>query len=385
MRARRLPLVFIVLLMVLPLTPAAAVDPDPGAAPGYQQVVDLHFPVGGQTRYGDSYDDARSGGRVHKAADIMAPEGAPVYAAVGGTVTGLTGVDAAVPRYGYLLRVAGDDGRDYVYVHLGRNDGLPSGAYAPGVVRGTRVDRGQHIGFVGCSGNASCTAPHLHFEIHDERVTDPYDDHRINPYPSLVAAEHRGEVGDGDGRDGDEQRDDDLGPNRTDPFDDIGQSVHRAAIVRLAADGVMDGCAATKFCADQEIARTDLAVVLARALGLAAADRDFFDDDAGLDAEPAINALAAAGIVRGCGDGSGYCPDSAVSRARMASFMARAFALPPADRDVFVDDAGHAHEDNINRLAASGITVGCAEDRFCVRGQVTRGQIASFVVRALDR
>jgi peptidoglycan hydrolase-like protein with peptidoglycan-binding domain len=53
------------------------------------------------------------------------------------------------------------------------------------------VRRGQHIGFVGDSGNARGTRPHLHFEIHDNRVTDPYGTNRLNPYPSLVAAVQR--------------------------------------------------------------------------------------------------------------------------------------------------------------------------------------------------
>ena len=67
----------------------------------------------------------------------------------------------------------------------------------------------------------------------------------------------------------------------------------------------------------------------------------------------------------------------------MASFLARALALPPADRDYFSDDDGIGHEDNINRLAAAGITVGCAEDRYCPFGKVSRQEIAAFLYRAL--
>jgi hypothetical protein len=95
--------------------------------------------------------------------------------------------------------------------------------------------------------------------------------------------------------------------------------------------------------------------------------------------------LAAAGVVNGCGDGARYCPDEPVTRARMATYLARGFALAPATGDVFTDDNGHGHEDSINRLAASGITLGCTPTRFCVTGKVTRGQLASFLVRALDR
>lgn len=368
MRVRRLSLLLVTLLL-LSAAPAAGADgPEaPDAGGGYQQVVDLTFPVGGDTTYSDTYDAPRGSGRVHRATDLMAAEGTPVHAAVGGTVEWLTGVGEPIPSFGYMIRIAGDDGRDYAYVHLGRQDGPPTGAYAPGVAGGQRVARGQHIGFVGCSGNASCDAPHLHFEIHDESVTDPYDGHRINPYASLLAAEREG----------------DYAAAVVRPFDDIADSVHLAAIVELADAGIVDGCGPRRFCPNDPIARTTMAQVLARALDVPPADTDHFSDDDGLDAEPAINALAAAGVVEGCRDGTVYCPDGPVTRARMASYLARAFALAATEADFFDDDDGHHHEDNINRLAAAGVTVGCTPERFCVRGSVTRGQIASFVARGL--
>jgi hypothetical protein len=126
-----------------------------------------------------------------------------------------------------------------------------------------------------------------------------------------------------------------------------------------------------------------MAEVLERALEVPATDTDFFTDDDGLAAEPAINALAAAGVVKGCGDGTTYCPDDQVSRAQMASYLTRGFDLDTVAQDFFSDDDGTEHEDNINRLAASGITLGCDVDRFCVKGQVTRGQLASFVSRGM--
>lgn len=352
----------VIALLVMPVLPAGATAAD-------QQVVDLTFPVGGEVSYTDSFDAPRSGGRVHMATDMMAPEGTPIYAAVGGTVSTITGLTEKVPGYGYMIRIAGDDGRTYVYLHMGRNTGPANKAYVSGIAKGTRVARGQKIAYVGCSGNASCSAPHLHFEIHDDRVTDRYDGHRINPYPSLIAAERQG----------------DYAKAVVHPFVDVGRSAHLPAILTLTAEGIIEGCGDERFCPNEAIARTEMAEIMQRALALPDTDEDFFVDDDGTDAEPAINALAAAGVVNGCGDGTTYCPDEPVSRARMASYLARGFDLEAAAGDVFTDDNGHAHEDNINRVAASGVAQGCTPTRFCVSGRVTRGQLASFVARGLDR
>lgn len=164
------------------------------ASSSYRQAIDITFPVVGTTRYIRDYDFCRSGcSRRHRATDIMAPYGVNVHAAMGGTITFITGMNNNPPHYGYMIRIAGDDGRTYNYIHLGRQNGTASEAYAPGMRRGVRVERGQHIGFNGCSGNASCSAPHLHFEIVDPRVRDPYGGNRMDPYNSLRAAEARGD------------------------------------------------------------------------------------------------------------------------------------------------------------------------------------------------
>jgi hypothetical protein len=186
-----LPLLLVVVASLLVGPPAA----DAQTSGDYEQVVDLTFPVAGPSSFIDDYHQCRSGcERRHRATDIMAPYGATVHAAVGGSVTFITGVGAPPPSYGYMLTVRGDDGRDYSYIHLGRQDGPPSEAYAPGIARGERVERGQLLGYSGCSGNASCSWPHLHFEIHDAGVRDPYGGSRINPYTSLVDAVRRGDL-----------------------------------------------------------------------------------------------------------------------------------------------------------------------------------------------
>ena len=165
----------------------------------YDAVVDLTFPVAGDTHhYTNDFHAPRGGAsRHHRATDIMAPHGTAVHAAVGGTVVFAPGQDDNPPSYGYMLRVAGDDGRDYRYIHLGRDSGPARDAYAAGIEPGATVERGDHIGYVGSSGNAHPDAPHLHFEILDEAADDPYDDEddttRRNPYLSLRDAEARGD------------------------------------------------------------------------------------------------------------------------------------------------------------------------------------------------
>jgi murein DD-endopeptidase MepM/ murein hydrolase activator NlpD len=175
-----------VLLLGLCVVPASASTP-------YDQTISITFPVAGQTSYIDDYHQWRGGGtRRHRATDIMAPYGARVHAAMGGTVSFITGLDGGTLHpSGWMIYIQGDDGRTYAYVHLGRQDRGWQEAYAPGIVRGSRVERGQHIGFNGCSGNASCSAPHLHFEIIDANVRDPYGSDRMNPFPSLKDAATR--------------------------------------------------------------------------------------------------------------------------------------------------------------------------------------------------
>lgn len=92
--------------------------------------------------------------------------------------------------------------------------------------------------------------------------------------------------------------------------------------------------------------------------------------------------LAEAGITRGCAPML-FCPRDYVSRGQMASFISRALALPAASKDWFTDDNGLSHEDSINRLAEAGITVGCSPTEFCPSQNVTRGQMASFLSRGL--
>lgn len=125
-----------------------------------------------------------------------------------------------------------------------------------------------------------------------------------------------------------------------------------------------------------------MASFLVRALRLPPAGSDPFVDDEGLAAEDDINRLAAAGITAGC-TATRFCPASPVTRAQMASFLVRALELGHATRDYFADDDRSIHQTDINRLAESGITGGCGGTRFCIGSPTTRGQMAAFLHRAL--
>jgi hypothetical protein len=93
-----------------------------------------------------------------------------------------------------------------------------------------------------------------------------------------------------------------------------------------------------------------------------------------------IHWLFYAGITNGCG-GTQYCPDAPVTRGQMATFLARALELPTTTTDYFDDDTGNTHEADINRVAKAGISGGCGTRRFCPEDDVTRGQMASFLAR----
>ena len=129
----------------------------------------LTFPVGGTDIYFADDDLLGFGAcragctRRHEGVDILAPKMTPVYAAADATVSWLGSSCCSV----FLLH---DDGWQTWYIHLnndtpGTDDGLGWGI-AEGIVPGARVTAGQLIGWVGDSGNAEDTAPHLHFELH---------------------------------------------------------------------------------------------------------------------------------------------------------------------------------------------------------------------------
>ena len=114
----------------------------------------------------DTWGAARSSGRSHEGIDIMAPTGTKVYSATEGIVASLKGNNLG----GTVVWVTGPAGTWHYYAHLDRHKrGLKEGDY---------VKAGDHIGYVGYSGNASKSAPHLHYGIYlsgkGRGATNPY-------------------------------------------------------------------------------------------------------------------------------------------------------------------------------------------------------------------
>lgn len=189
------------LVMLLTLSSMSVVSLSVGPAAGAQQIKEIVFPVhpGHMDRvyWGDTYGAPRGGGRSHLGVDIMGPKMVPLVAAADGTITWMRHGPENNPNaggsssLGNNITITGDDGWKYHYVHLnndtpGTDDGANrfEEAFAPGMKKGVRVKAGQLIGYLGDSGNAENTAPHLHFEIESPSGY-------INPTPSVNLAATR--------------------------------------------------------------------------------------------------------------------------------------------------------------------------------------------------
>jgi hypothetical protein len=115
----------------------------------------------------------------------------------------------------------------------------------------------------------------------------------------------------------------------------------------------------------------------------------FFIDDNGSVFENAIDAIARARITNGCNPprNDRYCPTRQITRGEMAAFLTRALHLPHPSEDFFRDDNGSIFEKAINAIAGAGITIGCnppTSDRFCVNREITRGEMAAMLSRAFN-
>lgn len=161
----------------VPAAAASSVEGRPTAGATREMPSSLLVPVQGVApeQLQDTFTDARSEGRVHDAIDIMAATGTPVLAVADGTIEKLFTSE----RGGLTVYQFEPDGvYCYYYAHLDR--------YADGLAEKQAVKRGDVIGYVGSTGNASPDAPHLHFEIHRLGPEKQWwKGEALNPYPVL--------------------------------------------------------------------------------------------------------------------------------------------------------------------------------------------------------
>jgi hypothetical protein len=171
-------------LLALLLLLAGPFDP-----PASASTVPMVFPVEKRLTVVRLFMAPRTG-HLHDGIDLWAPKMTKEMAVVSGTVSLLERSFNGHSWYGLWL--AGDDGHGYFYSHVNNdtpgtddgNGGLRY-AFAPGLHTGDHVAQGQFIAYLGDSGNAESTSPHLHFQIHESAEMSSMP---IDPFDSLYRA-----------------------------------------------------------------------------------------------------------------------------------------------------------------------------------------------------
>ena len=318
-------------------------DPEPEVRPPSTRpprnctpfVYDMEFPLLGAGDYASGFGAARDGGRrQHMGVDLMAPQLTPIVAVADGVVSRIRHSDGSAGMY---IMIDHDDGWSSWYLHLNNDsydtdDGRGLGI-RPGLEEGAEVEAGELIGWVGDSGNAETTAPHLHFELHDA------DGRAIDPYGSIVAAERKGAAA--------------------------------FATPMTSEQDSTDGA---------EVATIDL---IASRIDVAALRPGFdgaFVDDDGLVVEPLFNALTAMGVSLWCDDwGVRVCPGADATGGDAESWIA---TVVGTDRDPSVA-IGYDLSQLDPGLDRSAV-IACGLNTLCPDSPVSFGEVAAMLVGASD-
>lgn len=165
-------------------------------------------------------------------------------------------------------------------------------------------------------------------------------------------------------------------------FGDTAGSVHELAIEVAGARGIIEGNGGV-FRPGDPVSRGAAAKIVAGALGLRerpGASR--FRDTRGNVFEGWINAAVDAGILSGFSDGT-FRPTLNLTRAQVATLLANALDLTPRDGDEFRDVGGPPHGPNIYGLVDAAVTVGFDDGTYRPGLNVSRGQLATFLVRGV--
>ncbi len=137
------------------------------------------FPVFGKARVADNFGAVRAAPIVtHEGDDIFAPFGSPVVAVRDGTIDHV----GTLPISGNRLWLHTKNGDSFFYAHLS--------AFADATRDGEKVNAGTVLGFVGNTGDAEPTPPHLHFEVHPGGMNEA----AVDPYPIVTAWQRRDDV-----------------------------------------------------------------------------------------------------------------------------------------------------------------------------------------------
>ena len=163
--------------------PEPTAEPEPAPEPAKPRITPAQrlargrfvFPVFGDVRCADDFGAARQIG-AHQGNDCFAAFGSPVLAVADGTLNRV----GTLPISGNRLWLKTERGDSFFYAHLS--------AFGPEAVSGRKVEAGTLLGFVGNTGDAEPTPPHVHFEIH------PGDRKAIDPHAVLRAWEAHGEI-----------------------------------------------------------------------------------------------------------------------------------------------------------------------------------------------
>jgi hypothetical protein len=177
---------YITLIIVLAMQIVVSLHAAPAAYADTTTIVrPIVFPVLGGGTYSNDFYSSRSDG-IHHATDIFNYKFRELVAVMDGVVTSVVSPQAS---WGYSITIRDDAGYNYRYIHMNNdNPGTDDGAggemhaYAQDMRVGNRVVQGQHIGYLGDSGNAETTSSHLHFEMYDG------NNQYINPFYSLNSA-----------------------------------------------------------------------------------------------------------------------------------------------------------------------------------------------------
>jgi hypothetical protein len=312
--------------------------------------------------FGAERDD---GERDHKGIDLAAPRLTPVLAVNDGVVT-------RINRSSVSVFLKHDDGWSSWYLHLNNDtyltdDGL-GGGVAPGLEVGDRVVAGEVIGWVGDSGNAEPTPPHLHFELRTPWGTP------IDPLRSLRAAAWV----------------DESVPVEFEGafWDDEAHEVAPIADL-LASLALITGCGpyGLELCPDAELTGADVEALLGAAIGTEIPVGEYLHyvprPESRLE-----TLLPAADLAEapGCGVWQ-YCPEQIITRGDMAAVLSGVLEFEPTGADYFIDDEDHYAQDSINALVAGEVLDICTSlgpGPFEPDRPATRADLIDAIAKALD-